>query len=172
MTTEYLKHDAKEIKTIQIYIDGNNTPLFWDAGGAFILQEYLGGNLIRERERSIHFEQATNIRAELCVFSLALHECPKETPTTIQTDLKHLSDGVNSQLEGWVAKGMLNSSGKPVKNANEWLEISELLVGRDVKVEWVKGAAGDPLKLRTDKLAMDASGGICVDRVTFDAGII
>jgi ribonuclease HI len=168
MTTEHPKQDAKEIKTIQIYIDGNNTPLFWDAGGAFILQEYIGGNLIRETERSIHVEHATNIRAELCICSLALRECPKGTPTIIQTDLKHLSDGVNSYLEGWVAKGMLNSSGKPVKNANEWLEISELLAGRDVKVEWVKGAAGEPLKVRTDKLAMDASGGLCVDRVTFD----
>lgn len=61
--------------------------------------------------------------------------------------------------DGWLKRGWLNSAKKPVANRDLWEPLIDLYLSRadDLAFKWVKGHGTDPMNLRVDALAVEAS---------------
>jgi ribonuclease HI len=63
--------------------------------------------------------------------------------------------GITEWLPGWKAKGWKTASKQPVKNAELWRRLDELVSGGGHVIDWrwVRGHNGDPGNERADALA-------------------
>ncbi|MDU0968663.1 MAG: RNase H family protein [Actinomycetaceae bacterium] len=105
----------------------------WDAGG---------------------FPSGTNNIGELtAVAELLAATAFLDEPLLICADSQYVINSVTKWMPGWKRRGWRKGDGKPVKNVDILRRIDALLVGRDVRFEWVKGHAGHPLNERVDSLA-------------------
>ena len=59
--------------------------------------------------------------------------------------------------KGWIARGWKNSKKEPVANRDLWEPFVELVRGRDVTFDWVKGHGEDPMNDLVDRLAVAAA---------------
>ncbi len=61
--------------------------------------------------------------------------------------------------EGWLRKGWLNSSKKPVANRDLWEPLIDLYRAdpQRLRFRWVKGHSGDPMNDLVDRLAVEAA---------------
>lgn len=74
----------------------------------------------------------------------------------VKTDSEYVVKGINERVEKWASNNWLLSSGEPVKNVGYWKELKEALSlfdGIQVKIEWVRGHAGDAGNERADLMA-------------------
>ena len=135
---------------VEIYTDGackgNPGPGGWGVllrAGA-TQKELYGG------ERS-----TTNNRMELMAVIQALEALKRPCAVTLYLDSQYVLKGITEWLPGWKAKGWKTASKQPVKNAELWRRLDELLVqgGHVVDWRWVRGHAGDPGNERADTLA-------------------
>ena len=58
-------------------------------------------------------------------------------------------------VAGWQKRGWINSSRKPVRNAELWHELIEAARPHKVNWHWVKGHNGHPENERVDQLASE-----------------
>ena len=58
--------------------------------------------------------------------------------------------------EGWIRRGWVNSSKKPVANRDLWEPLVEEVRNRDIVFRWVKGHSGDRWNDLADRLAVEA----------------
>jgi ribonuclease HI len=58
---------------------------------------------------------------------------------------------------GWERRAWRNAKGQPVANQDLWRPLLEMVRARQVRFEWVKGHAGDPLNTFVDALANEAA---------------
>lgn len=100
--------------------------------------------------------RSTNNRMELRAVIEALESLPNAV-LLIVTDSEYVVNVFTEWLDGWRARGMRTSRGKPVENQDLIERAAKLLEGRNVEFEWVRGHAGHPLNERADKLANDAA---------------
>ncbi len=123
---------------------GNPGPGGWGA----ILQ-------YREAEKELHGgePETTNNRMELTAAIEALSALKRAAPVDLYTDSKYLRDGVTQWIHNWKKNGWKTSSKKPVKNADLWQKLDDLLDRHSVDWHWVKGHAGHDLNERADELA-------------------
>jgi len=56
-------------------------------------------------------------------------------------------------IANWKRRGWRTADKKPVKNADLWQMLDELVEKHDLSWQWVKGHAGDPGNERADALA-------------------
>jgi ribonuclease HI len=167
MTIEHPHRETKEITSIKIYIDGICPQGFWEGGAAFVRQDFVGNKMVAERELSVHIDDTSMREIELTALRNAIIDIPSKTPTLITSDDGYLTGAVNKYWDTWVANGMKNAKGKPIKYKEHWEEIHGLLKGKDIKLQWVGGGNIHPLKPRVDALAQRAFMGTTVDRDVF-----
>lgn len=135
---------------VQIYTDGackgNPGPGGWGAwlkSGA-TEKELFGGEL-----------NTTNNRMELTAVIEGLAALKRPCKIILYLDSQYVRQGITEWIKGWKAKGWITSTKQPVKNAELWRRLDELVStgGHQIEWRWVKGHSGDPGNERADMLA-------------------
>ena len=97
--------------------------------------------------------ETTNNRMELTAAIEALAALKRPSDVELHTDSKYLRDGITQWIHNWKRNGWKTAAKKPVKNADLWQRLDELLAGHKIDWHWVKGHAGHDLNERADELA-------------------
>lgn len=134
--------------TIDIYTDGacsgNPGPGGWGA-----LMTWNG----EEKELSGGESETTNNRMEMLAAIEAIKAVKKPTKIRLHTDSTYLKDGITKWISNWKRNGWRTAAKKPVKNADLWQLLEEVIESHDVEWHWVKGHSGHPENERADELA-------------------
>ena len=135
-------------EVVRIYTDGackgNPGPGGWGA----LLQS--GGH---ERELFGGDPATTNNRMELTAVIRALAALKQPARVEVYTDSEYVMKGITEWLAAWKRRGWKTADRKPVKNADLWRELEELVHRHEVRWHWVRGHAGHPENERADALA-------------------
>jgi ribonuclease HI len=133
---------------VDIYTDGacsgNPGPGGW---GALML---CNGE---EKELSGGEVETTNNRMEMLAAVKAFQALKKPTKVRLHTDSTYLKDGITKWINNWKRNGWRTAAKKPVKNADLWQLLEEVMKSHDVEWHWVKGHSGHPENERADELA-------------------
>ena len=73
------------------------------------------------------------------------------------TDSKYVKNGITEWINNWVLNNWKTSKKENVKNKDLWLELHKLNQSLNVKWNWVKAHAGNPLNEEVDMLAKKAA---------------
>ena len=123
---------------------GNPGPGAWAAvlthGGLTL--EVVGGEL-----------ETTNNRMEISAAIGALKALNRPCQVVFHTDSQYLRNGITQWIASWKRNGWRTRDREPVKNADLWRELDELVQQHRVTWQWVKGHAGDVGNERCDTLA-------------------
>jgi ribonuclease HI len=101
---------------------------------------------------------STNQRMEVTAVLEALRANPG--PILIVSDSTYVVNCFRDKWwEGWLRRGWTNSARKPVANRDLWQPLIELYLERpeEIGFRWVKGHGTDPMNIRVDGLAVQAS---------------
>ncbi len=71
----------------------------------------------------------------------------------VHTDSQYVQKGMSEWLPNWKRRGWRTADKKPVRNAELWQALDELVGVHQVEWRWVRGHAGDPGNERADALA-------------------
>ncbi|OAM26864.1 MULTISPECIES: ribonuclease HI [Eikenella] len=134
--------------TVHLYTDGackgNPGP-----GGWGVLLRY-GAH---EKELCGGEPDTTNNRMELTAVIRGLQALTRPCRVAIHTDSQYVKNGMESWIHGWKRNGWKTAAKKPVKNAELWQQLDQLVVRHQVSWQWVKGHAGHAENERADQLA-------------------
>ncbi len=139
-------------KPVYVYTDGacSGNP---GPGGWGVLMKF--GD--KEKELYGSEKETTNNRMELTAAIQALNAIkPKESglwSVILCTDSKYVRDGICEWIGRWKTNNWKNSTNKPVKNADLWMQLDEAVKKHDVRFIWVLGHNGHIENERADKLA-------------------
>ncbi|HLU19033.1 MAG TPA: ribonuclease HI [Pusillimonas sp.] len=135
-------------KTVEIWTDGacKGNP-GWGGWGALLRQgrhqkEIYGGE-----------PDTTNNRMELLAVIKALEALKRPCDVIVHTDSQYVQKGMSEWLVNWKRRNWRTADKKPVKNADLWQELDELVGRHRVTWRWVRGHAGDPGNEAADRLA-------------------
>jgi len=126
-------------------------------GWAYILD---AASLIRPLVRCGGLKRTTNNRAEILAVIRGLESLAQPTAVHVLTDSEYVAMGITKRLARWRLQGWRAGSGRhrrPLKNADLWKRLDALLVEHRVTCEWVRGHAGHPLNVESDRLARIAA---------------
>ncbi|MDQ2962870.1 MAG: ribonuclease HI [Pseudomonadota bacterium] len=107
----------------------------------------------RERELFGGESRTTNNRMELIAVIRALESLKRPAKVEIYTDSKYVKNGIETWINAWKRNGWKTSDRKPVKNADLWFELDEMVREHEITWHWVKGHADTEGNLRADALA-------------------
>lgn len=130
-----------------IYTDGGCDPNP-GVGGWGVVMAYKG----HTRELSGGEADTTNNRMEMTAAIRALEALKRPCSVVISTDSEYLQKGVTAWMPGWKKRNWKRKGG-PVKNLDLWQRLDELIQPHEVRWQWVRGHAGNPLNERCDELA-------------------
>lgn len=133
--------------TAQVWTDGGCAPNPGPGGWAAIIKSDVGAV-----ELSGAHPFVTNNQMELVGAIRALQALPPSCAVRLYADSKYLVDGMTQWLPGWRRKQFMRGV-EPMPNAELWKQLSELVQGRAVRFEWVRGHAGNVNNNRADRLA-------------------
>lgn len=146
-------------KQIVIYTDGacrgNPGP-----GGWGVLLKYMG----KEKELYGGDRETTNNRMELTAAIRGLEALNKNCQVRLITDSEYVKNGITRWIRDWKERGWKTAARKPVKNADLWQQLDDVVTAHDVEWCWVKGHSGDPGNDRADALANRG-----IDELMFDS---
>ncbi len=141
------------MKEITIYTDGacsgNPGPGGW---GAVLI---FGNN---QKEISGGAKDTTNNIMEMTAVIEALKLLKEPCVVNLYSDSAYVVNAFKEHwIEGWIAKGWVNSKKEPVKNKELWLEMIDLTNKHKVTFIKVKGHSTNELNNRCDFLATTAA---------------
>jgi len=137
---------------IKIYTDGSCLSNPGNGGWAAIIN--VNGEI---KKISGNEKNTTNNRMELMAPINALKNINSKDPIEIFTDSKYVKNGITEWINTWVLNNWKTSKKENVKNKDLWLELHKLNQSLNVKWNWVKAHAGDPLNEEVDMLAKKAA---------------
>ena len=137
---------------IKIYTDGSCLSNPGNGGWAAIIN--INGEI---KKISGNEKNTTNNRMELMAPINALKNINSKDPIEIFTDSKYVKNGITEWINTWVLNNWKTSKKENVKNKDLWLELHKLNQSLNVKWNWVKAHAGDPLNEEVDVLAKKAA---------------
>ena len=137
---------------IKIYTDGSCLSNPGNGGWAAIIN--MNGEIKRI---SGNEKNTTNNRMELIAPINALKNINTKDPIEIFTDSKYVKNGITEWINTWVLNNWKTSKKENVKNKDLWLELHKLNQSLNIKWNWVKAHAGDPLNEEVDMLAKKAA---------------
>ena len=137
---------------IKIYTDGSCLSNPGNGGWAAIIN--INGEV---KKISGNEKNTTNNRMELMAPINALKNINSKDPIEIFTDSKYVKNGITEWINTWVLNNWKTSKKENVKNKDLWLELHKLNQSLNVKWNWVKAHAGDPLNEEVDMLAKKAA---------------
>jgi ribonuclease HI len=137
-----------EGKVVHIYTDGacKGNP---GVGGWGAVLAWNG----TERELFGGEPSTTNNRMELTAVIEALSALTRPCRVVLHTDSQYVQKGITEWIHGWKARGWKTAGKDPVKNADLWRKLDEVVRTHDIDWIWVKGHAGDVGNERADALA-------------------
>ena len=138
---------------IEIYTDGSCLKNPGNGGWAAIINE--DGKI---KKISGNEKNTTNNRMELLAPINALKEMNASSQITIYTDSQYVKLGITEWINKWIINNWQTSKKEEVKNKDLWIELYKLNKSLNVKWNWVKAHAGDPLNEEVDLLAKKAAG--------------
>ena len=97
--------------------------------------------------------QTTNNRMELTAVIEALAALKRPSRVILHTDSQYVMKGITEWIHGWKVKGWRTAAREPVKNADLWRRLDELVSGHEIEWVWVRGHSGHEGNERADKLA-------------------
>ena len=161
-------------KAILVYTDGG-CDLKKNGIGAWALIAVPPGKTVEHAVcRSGALLGTTNNRMELLAVINALEEVEIGPRVIITTDSEYVCKGASMWVDGWVKKGWKTYAGAPVKNRDLWEKLMALRDLHNVRFDWVKGHAGNPLNEMCDTLCtaamQDALAGDLEDELLVDLG--
>ena len=106
-----------------------------------------------EREMFGGEKLTTNNRMELTAAIRGLEALNRSCRITLFTDSEYLRKGITEWIAGWKQRGWKTAARKPVKNADLWQELDELVNNHEIEWRWVKGHSGDHGNDKADELA-------------------
>lgn len=135
-------------KTVEIWTDGacKGNP-GWGGWGALLRQGR------HEKELYGGEPDTTNNRMELLAVIKALEALKRPCEVVVHTDSQYVQKGMSEWLVNWKRRNWRTADKKPVKNADLWQELDELVARHSVTWKWVRGHAGDPGNEAADRLA-------------------
>ena len=140
------------MKLVEIYTDGackgNPGPGGWGA----VIRSGSHEKLLSGGE-----PLTTNNRMEMLAAIKALEALKQPCRVILTTDSVYVRDGITKWIHGWQKKGWVNSSKKPVRNADLWHELIEAARRHKITWQWVKGHDGHVENERVDRLASAAA---------------
>lgn len=98
----------------------------------------------------------TNNRMELMAAIEALQVIKRPCQIILTTDSEYLRKGITEWVKKWEQSGWRTSNKKPVKNADLWQQLSEVVKSHDIQWHWVKGHSGHRENEIADQLANQA----------------
>ena len=137
---------------IKIYTDGSCMSNPGNGGWAAIIN--INGEI---KKISGNEKNTTNNRMELMAPIKALKNINSKSPIEIFTDSKYVKNGITEWINTWVLNKWKTSKKENVKNKDLWLELHKLNQSLNVKWNWVRAHAGDPLNEEVDMLAKIAA---------------
>lgn len=139
--------EAYPEETIVVYTDGGAIGNPGPGGYGVVIKE--------SRELSGGYKLTTNNRMELMAVIQALKVLQEEKkPIILHSDSSYVMNGLNKGwARNWKKNHWIKSNGDPALNADLWAILLDLLPGLDIRFQWVKGHAGNPLNERCDELA-------------------
>ena len=151
------------MKEITIYTDGacsgNPGPGGW---GAVLI---FGNN---QKEISGGAKDTTNNIMEMTAVIEALKLLKEPCVVNLYSDSAYVVNAFKEHwIEGWIAKGWVNSKKEPVKNKELWLEMIDLTNKHKVTFIKVKGHSTNELNNRCDFLATTAAKKIANTQLRF-----
>ena len=99
--------------------------------------------------------QTTNNRMELTAAIQALESLTRPCSVDLYTDSQYVRQGITQWMHGWKRNGWKTVDKKPVKNADLWQRLDDVVKRHTVEFHWVKGHAGHPENEEVDQLARD-----------------
>ena len=137
---------------IKIYTDGSCLTNPGDGGWAAIIS--INGEI---KEISGSEKNTTNNRMELLAPIRALKEMKQSDQIEIYTDSQYVKLGITEWINTWVVNNWKTSKKEDVKNKDLWVELYDLNKSLNVKWNWVKAHAGNPMNEEVDLLAKKAA---------------
>ena len=137
---------------IKIYTDGSCLQNPGNGGWAAIINS--DGNV---RKISGNEKNTTNNRMELMATISALKEISSNEDIEIYTDSQYVKLGITKWINNWLKNNWQTSKKEDVKNKDLWLELYDLNKSLNVKWNWVKAHAGNPINEEVDLLAKKAA---------------
>jgi ribonuclease HI len=136
------------MKSVEIFTDGacrgNPGPGGW-------------GALLRygDNERSLWGGEpdTTNNRMELMAVIQGLLALQRSCEVKVTSDSTYVLKGIQEWMPNWKKKGWKTAAKKPVKNADLWMQLDELVVLHSIDWQWVKGHSGHRENEIADQLA-------------------
>jgi ribonuclease HI len=136
------------MKCVEIFTDGacrgNPGPGGW-------------GALLRygDKERSLWGgePETTNNRMELMAVIQGLSALQRSCDVKLTSDSTYVLKGIQEWMPNWKKKGWKTAAKKPVKNADLWMQLDELVVLHSIDWQWVKGHSGHRENEIADQLA-------------------
>ena len=110
------------------------------------------------KELSAGYRLTTNNRMELLAPINALKKMNSNEEINIYTDSQYVKLGITEWINTWVKNNWQTSKKENVKNKDLWIELYNLNKSLNVKWNWVKAHAGNPLNEEVDLLAKKAAG--------------
>ena len=135
---------------VEIYTDGACKGNPGPGGWGVLMQS--GG---KQRELHGGAPDTTNNRMELTAVIRALEALKRPSRVRLHTDSQYVQLGISQWIHNWKKRGWRTADRKPVKNAELWQRLDQLVHAGPHQIEWhwVKGHAGDPGNERADALA-------------------
>jgi|TARA_X000000950_G_scaffold41235_1_gene45028 ribonuclease HI len=137
---------------IKIYTDGSCLKNPGNGGWAAIIN--INGKI---KKISGNEKNTTNNRMELMATINALKEMSTRDLIEIFTDSKYVKNGITEWVNTWILNNWKTSKKEDVKNKDLWIELYKLNQSLNIKWNWVKAHAGDPLNEEVDMLAKKAA---------------
>ncbi|MEQ9144120.1 MAG: ribonuclease HI [Parvibaculaceae bacterium] len=135
-------------QTVDIYTDGacSGNP---GPGGWGVLLVYNG----TEKELCGGELETTNNRMEMTAAIKSFEALKRPSTVRLHTDSTYLKDGITKWIANWKKNGWRTAAKKPVKNADLWQRLEEVMAPHTVEWHWVKGHSDHPENDRADELA-------------------
>ena len=138
---------------IEIYTDGSCLENPGNGGWAAIINTNGSIKKITGSEKN-----TTNNRMELMATINALKSINSNEEINIYTDSQYVKLGITEWINNWVKNNWKTSKKEEVKNKDLWAELYNLNKTLNVKWNWIKAHAGNPLNEEVDLLAKKAAG--------------
>ena len=137
---------------IEIYTDGSCLSMDNNGGWAAIINE--NGKI---KKISGNEKNTTNNRMELLAPINALKKINASSQITIYTDSQYVKLGITEWINKWIINNWQTSKKEDVKNKDLWIELYDLNKSLNVKWNWVKAHAGNPMNEEVDLMAKKAA---------------
>ena len=135
-----------------IYTDGSCLGNPGNGGWAAIISDNKEIKKISGSEKN-----TTNNRMELLATINALKEMGVHSEINIFTDSQYVKLGITEWINMWTINNWQTSKKEDVKNKDLWVELYNLNKSLNVKWNWVKAHAGDPMNEEVDLMAKKAA---------------